>query len=77
FDFSDDENSVIVFPNPSNGLINVEGCEFCDYKVYSSDGKLFRSDKVKNQTVYIKDKGKYIISFQRENRTMSKLVIVE
>jgi hypothetical protein len=76
-DLSDDENSVVVFPNPSNGLINVEGCEFCDYKVHSSDGKLYRSGQVENQTVYIEDKGIYIISFQKENRTMSKLVIVE
>ncbi len=69
-------NPLKVFPNPSHGLLNIEGCELCEYKIYSSSGKLYKSGKVEDHTVFLKDKGVYLISFQIENKIISKTIIV-
>lgn len=65
-------NGVKVYPNPSNGLVNIEFEKQTDANLYNASGKLVKKIEGMYETINIEQSGVYYLSFQNVFR---KIVI--
>ena len=75
------ENEIIVYPNPTTGIINIEGASNFQLMVYTPSAELLINTKIDNSDLYNLDlsnlsKGVYIIHLTSNCKTEVKRVIV-
>jgi uncharacterized protein (TIGR03790 family) len=70
---------IIIYPNPSADLINVNIEGDSTYKIYDSTGKLIKKDKLVNKQINIHDlkTGVYMISISNGTKVFNKKVARE
>jgi hypothetical protein len=76
---SDLINSFTVYPNPSNGLINIEGVTDADITVYSITGeKLLSVDMMNSSTLDLSElpTGNYFVNIKQNDFTSTVKVIL-
>ena len=78
----DDANSINIYPNPTTGIINIEGANNFQIMVYTPSAELLFNTKIGNSDLYKLDlskysKGIYIIHLISDNKTEVKRVIVQ
>ncbi len=76
------ENTITIYPNPTTGIINIEGASNFQMKVYTPSAELLFNTKIDNSDFYKLDlsnysKGVYIIHLISSNKTEVKRVIVQ
>ena len=73
------KNTYSIYPNPSNGALNITTISDCDIDIISINGQLIHHSKLlKNETLYLNDlkSGLYLIYFKNSKNTSIKKVIV-
>ena len=75
------ENEIIVYPNPTTGIINIEGASNFQLMVYTPSAELLFNTKIENSNIYKLDlsnysKGVYIIQLISDYKTEVKRIIV-
>ena len=74
------ECNIKIYPNPSDNLINIECKDWnkTTVKVFSQEGKLIDTFKLKkNNSVYkFKNKGVFVLKFENPNTNISKTVVI-
>lgn len=75
---SQNDNSIQLYPNPSNGNITVKTTQNFDYKVqvYDMLGKLI-FEEANAQQIYISQKGAFVVRIKSELGLWSSVVVVE
>jgi hypothetical protein len=75
------KNDFLIFPNPSNGIINIvlNNFEEALLEVYSSDGRKIMESKngTQHNAIYLERSGIYWIKITEKEATMVKKVIVK
>ena len=80
--FSQEKNDVIIYPNPSTGVVNIMGRDEGNigYELYSLIGELIDKGKIDNNQLSIHDQGMYILKLYAgldDRKTYSsKLIII-
>ena len=68
---------VKIYPNPSNGHINIISSKEVEYQLYSTEGKLIDNGKTNSGSVYLKaTSGNYILKTFTENKAASTKIII-
>ncbi len=78
----DADNNINVYPNPTKGIVNVEGARNFQLMLYTPSSNLLFSTKIENTDLYKLDlsnypKGVYIIHLISDSKTEVKRVIVQ
>ncbi len=78
----DADNNINVYPNPTKGIVNIEGARNFQLMLYTSSSNLLFSTKIENSDLYKLDlsnypKGVYIIHLISDSKTEVKRVIVQ
>jgi hypothetical protein len=75
-----EENSVIIYPNPSNGDIKVQlPNDAKDIRIYSADGQLVFNKKCFHESrmnLYLSDSGLYFFMISTDSGIISKKIVV-
>lgn len=73
-------NRINIYPNPTKGLINLEGADFenCNYMLYSISGQILRKGVIVDSTIdFSKEpKGIYILKIELKDTVIQKSVII-
>lgn len=78
-----ESNNVLVFPNPSNGIIELAQSKnkISNYQLYSLEGKLIEVGKLNGKRVVLRNsqKGVFVLKLTDENQSfeLSRKVIIE
>ena len=80
-----EDNNFIVYPNPSNGILNFDNSIFENQEVsvfvYNSMGQKIVDEKLSNGATFLNlshlAKGMYIISFKSNLKTITKKIIID
>lgn len=73
------ENTIIVFPNPSYGTINVNGLESAqaEYNIYSLTGQCVAKGLVNNKQITFNQKGLYVLQITDGTQRLVKKISVK
>ncbi len=69
-------NNIEVYPNPTNGIVRVEGNGITDISIYSLSGKLIYNGKPEEINMKGYNSGMYIIKIETKNAVIEKKLIV-
>lgn len=76
-----DKNDLSIYPNPSNGIINIDLSSFDNTSVQISDinGRLLfnQNSTSGNLTYQFQEKGIYLVNVLSQNKIISKRVIID
>lgn len=70
---------IKIYPNPTNGTINIDSSEKFDISIFDLNNNLIKKYKYHGQAINLKPivPGIYIIKFENKTKTISKYVIVK
>ena len=71
--------NVLVYPNPTNGIINIEGISDFTYKIYSINGQLIESKNSNQKLIDLtyQKKGLYLINlYNTKGENISKIKVI-
>ena len=71
-----EESSFMVYPNPTDGLVNIKSKDNIPIKIFNVAGQLVASRKESHNTTVHLSKGSYIILFYYQDKIVSKKLIV-
>lgn len=69
------DETVCVYPNPTNGIVNIEGYEVIEVKVYNAFGQLVKETKDNVLDLSDQEASIYIIKVITPSGTISKQII--
>ena len=72
------ENNINIYPNPSNGIVNITNCDNSLLNIVNSNGKVVLSTTVNNNTVDLSNlnTGIYYIFIVKANNTITKTISI-
>lgn len=74
-------NSFVIYPNPSNGVLHIRtdlNLRNASYQLIDITGKEIQKGHLeKTNTLYIADKGMYVLKMTNDSQTIIKKIIVE
>lgn len=70
-------NTLLIYPNPSSGLINfVSTSPIESFKIYSSDGKLVHNDSFNEVLTLNLTPGVYSVTYESDNKLKTKRIVI-
>lgn len=74
-----EEQNIEIFPNPTNGRLEIVGIESAEIQIFDRLGKIVKELNMKNQVIDISElsSGLYILSIKTENGVITKRIIKE
>lgn len=79
-EFNKNENTLIVYPNPSKGSFNIQTESYpCTAKVYNTLGQKILEQEITtiNTTINITSPGTYIVYVKSKDGSTAKKIIIE
>lgn len=76
------EDKILVYPNPSNGIIHILSPEysFSNYQLFDAQGRLIKSEIISSSEIEIKKKGLYFLKLmdldERRAVVITKRVLI-
>ncbi len=71
------KNTIILYPNPSTGIINIDGRTILQVEIYNTSGVLIKSTTNNKIDISKQAKGVYLVKIVTKKGTITKKIIIE